>query len=128
MRRRGHSNTANHLQYKSTYLQITNNKARVSIVSCPKRRHSTINRAVFLIPLITLTSMAPPAPPILGLKRAPIDVYKKVSVLRSSTDFVVYEDSEGRLQRINDLGQSEAAEVCNEHNCFDVLPKGLFTQ
>lgn len=55
--------------------------------------------------------MAPTAPQILGLKRAPIDVYKKVSVLRSPTDFVVYEDSEGRLQRINDLGQSEAVVV-----------------
>jgi len=63
--------------------------------------------------------MAPTAAPVLGLKRAPIDVYKKLSVLRSSTDFVVYEDSEGKLQRINDLGtHSEEAEVCDKHYRF----------
>ena len=47
-----------------------------------------------------------PAPPAPGLQRAPLDVYKKITVIRRPEDTVVYEDSHGRLQRITDLGDS----------------------
>jgi len=43
------------------------------------------------------------------LQRAPLDVYKKITIIRNSTDSVVYEDSEGKMQRITDLGDAALA-------------------
>jgi hypothetical protein len=55
-----------------------------------------------------------PAPPAPGLQRAPLDVYKKITVIRRPEDTVVYEDSHGRLQRITDLGDSALTAVSLE--------------
>ena len=60
-------------------------------------------------------AMAPPAPAA-GLQRAPLDVYKKITVIRKPEDTVVYEDSHGKLQRITDLGDSALTAVsCNSY-------------
>mmetsp|Transcript_8492 Transcript_8492/g.9340 ORF Transcript_8492/g.9340 Transcript_8492/m.9340 type:complete len:636 (-) Transcript_8492:57-1964(-) len=48
--------------------------------------------------------MSPPAAPAATVQRAPLDVYKKIAVVRSSEDSVVYEDAQGKLQRITGLG------------------------
>ena len=47
----------------------------------------------------------------MGLKRAPLDVYKKVAIVRKPGDTVVYEDSQGRVQCITDLGVAALAAV-----------------
>ena len=46
-----------------------------------------------------------------GLQRAPLDVYKKITIVRNSGDSVVYEDSNGNEQRISDLGNAALAVV-----------------
>mmetsp|Transcript_13777 Transcript_13777/g.25953 ORF Transcript_13777/g.25953 Transcript_13777/m.25953 type:complete len:619 (+) Transcript_13777:191-2047(+) len=48
--------------------------------------------------------MSPNPPPATGLQRAPLDIYKKITVIREKGDSVVYEDSQGRLQTISNLG------------------------
>ena len=56
--------------------------------------------------------MSPPsASSTAGLKRAPLDVYKKVTIIRKQGDTVVYEDSQGRVQCITDLGDAALAAV-----------------
>jgi len=41
-----------------------------------------------------------------GLKRAPLDVYKKVTIIRKSGDTVAYEDSQGKVRLITDIGDA----------------------
>lgn len=48
--------------------------------------------------------MTPSPTPTDGLKRAPLDIYKKLAVVRSADDTILYEDSQGREQRITGLG------------------------
>ena len=56
--------------------------------------------------------MTPPNPATPGLiQRAPLDVYKKIRIIRNPNDSLEYEDSNGRLQRITDLGESALAAV-----------------
>lgn len=43
--------------------------------------------------------------PTAGVQPAPLDVYKKITVIRDKDDCVIYEDSQGRLQRISNLGE-----------------------
>ncbi len=58
-----------------------------------------------------MTPSPTPAAPEDGLQRAPLDVYKKIAVVRCTEDSVVYEDSQGRLQRITDLGDEALSAV-----------------
>jgi hypothetical protein len=51
-----------------------------------------------------------PIPPS-GSQPAPLDVYKKITVIRDKDDCVVYEDSQGRLQRISNLGEEALSAV-----------------
>lgn len=55
--------------------------------------------------------MSPSPVPTTGLQRAPLDVYKKITVVREKGDSVVYEDSQGKLQTINDLGEEALSAV-----------------
>jgi hypothetical protein len=56
--------------------------------------------------------MSPPnPPPSSGLQRAPLDIYKKITVIRERGDCVVYEDSQGRLQTISNLGDEALSAV-----------------
>lgn len=45
-----------------------------------------------------------------GLQRAPLDIYKQVAIVRSAEDTVLYEDSQGRQQRIT-LGDEALSAV-----------------
>lgn len=56
------------------------------------------------------SSATTPVPP-LGSQPAPLDVYKKITLIRDKDDCVVYEDSQGRLQRISNLGEEALAAV-----------------
>lgn len=56
------------------------------------------------------SSATTPVPPI-GSQPAPLDVYKKITVIRDKDDCVVYEDSQGRLQRISNLGEEALSAV-----------------
>lgn len=55
--------------------------------------------------------MTPRPPPAAGLQRAPLDVYKKITVIREKTDSVTFEDSQGQLQHIKDLGEEALSAV-----------------
>ena len=56
--------------------------------------------------------MAPSVPPKAGLvARPPLDVNKKVAIIRKPTDGIVYEDVDGKLQRISDLGKAATTSV-----------------
>ena len=55
--------------------------------------------------------MTPTPPPTAGLQRAPLDVYKKVTVIREKGDSVSYEDSQGNQQTILELGEESLAAV-----------------
>ena len=55
--------------------------------------------------------MTPAPTPTDGLQRAPLDVYKKIAVVRSADDSVTYEDSQGRIQRISGLGNEAISAV-----------------
>lgn len=50
-------------------------------------------------------------PPATGLKRAPLDVYKKITVIRDKSDSISYEDSQGKVQHIKDLGEEALSAV-----------------
>ena len=52
-----------------------------------------------------------PTPPADGLQRAPLDIYKKIAVVRSADDTVTYEDSQGRQQTISGLGDEAISAV-----------------
>lgn len=52
--------------------------------------------------------MQPPQPMI---KRPPLDVYKKIVIVRKPSDSVTYEDSEGNLQTITDLTNASTTVV-----------------
>jgi hypothetical protein len=56
------------------------------------------------------SSATTPVPPT-GSQPAPLDVYKKITVIRDKDDCVVYEDSQGRLQRISNLGEEALSAV-----------------
>ena len=58
-----------------------------------------------------------PAPPD-GLQRAPLDIYKKIAVVRSVDDTVSYEDSQGRQQTISGLGNEAISAVRWYHNLY----------
>ncbi len=55
--------------------------------------------------------MSPSPAPTDGLQRAPLDTYKQLTVVRSKNDAVVYEDSQGRQQRITGLGDEAISAV-----------------
>jgi hypothetical protein len=55
--------------------------------------------------------MSPPTPPAAGLQRAPLDVYMKITVIRDKSDSVTFEDSQGKLQHIKDLGEEALSAV-----------------
>lgn len=56
--------------------------------------------------------MSPPAPsPTPGLQRAPLDVYRKITVIRDKTDSVTFEDSSGEVQTVQDLGEEAFSAV-----------------
>jgi len=61
--------------------------------------------------------MSPPTAPTGHVQRAPLDVYKKITIVRKSTDSVVYETSDGKLKRFSDLGEAALAAV-SVHNEF----------
>jgi hypothetical protein len=46
---------------------------------------------------------------------AAINVYKKVTVVRRSSDTVTYEDSEGNIKTVKDLGEVTSATAVREH-------------
>lgn len=52
-----------------------------------------------------------PVPPSDGLQRAPLDIYKKIAIVRSTDDTVHYEDSQGRQQTISGLGDEAISAV-----------------
>jgi hypothetical protein len=73
---------------------------------------------VFFTPVLNFTSqkntssMSPTPPPTAGLlQRAPLDVHKKITVIRENGDSVSYEDSQGQLQTIQDLGEGALSAV-----------------
>ena len=45
------------------------------------------------------------------IKRPPLDVYKKIVIVRKPSDCVTYEDSEGKLQTITDLTDAATTAV-----------------
>lgn len=51
------------------------------------------------------TAASAPTKPGL-VARPPLDAYKKVAIIRSKTDGISYEDAEGNIQRISDLGDA----------------------
>jgi len=55
--------------------------------------------------------MTPPPAPSEGLQRAPLDTYKQIAVVRNANDTVVYQDSQGKLQRITGLGNEAISAV-----------------
>lgn len=60
--------------------------------------------------------MSPPSATEDGLQRVPLDIYKKLAVVKSTDDTVVYEDSQGRQQRITGLGD-EAITAVRSYYC-----------
>lgn len=75
----------------------------------------TARRHLNTRPTLSLTktnqTMTPRPPPAAGLQRAPLDVYKKITVIREKTDSVTFEDSQGQLQHIKDLGEEALSAV-----------------
>jgi len=55
--------------------------------------------------------MSPTPPPTAGLQRAPLDVYKKITVIRENGDSVSYEDSQGKRQTVQDLGEEALSAI-----------------
>jgi len=70
-----------------------------------------ISRVVCCTQKQLVGSMTPTPPPTAGLQRAPLDVYKKVTVIREKGDSVSYEDSQGNQQTILELGEESLAAV-----------------
>ena len=46
------------------------------------------------------------------IKRPPLEVYKKITVVRKASDAVTYEDADGNLQTITDLTDASTTMVC----------------